>query len=241
MSAEERNARLNPFFIDERPMPEQRHLETSSGPRSIPQLLQILSKISLREFVGRHLKTAQVYQAFQGALSLDEIKTIKQFMSAQRQNRAGPDDTAEIDMGSDFIDMDDLIEAIELKHNLDTRPAQEHSFGGNNGPSSAELESMQRKIGRILREKDDDAEFFSSKIRQLKRSLKEANLERCELTEQVEKLEKSKSRLEKFYKDKMGLTIDGNQTLGETLAKTKTGELLGEVGIIQRRLEYMEE
>lgn len=119
-------------------------------------------------------------------------------MSTQRQNSAAdPDDAAEIDMGSDFIDMDDLTEAIELKHNLDTTPpAQQHSFGGGNqgayGPSSAELESMQRKLGRVLREKDDDAEFFSSKIRQLKRSLKEANLERCELTEQVEKLEKNK-------------------------------------------------
>ena len=40
---------------------------------------------------------------------------------------------------------------------------------------------MQRKVARILREKDDDAEFFSSKIRQLKRNLKEANEEKAEL------------------------------------------------------------
>ena len=39
----------------------------------------------------------------------------------------------------------------------------------------------------------------------------------------------------------MGLTVDGNQTLAETLAKTKTGELIGEVGIIARRLEHLEE
>ena len=39
----------------------------------------------------------------------------------------------------------------------------------------------------------------------------------------------------------MGLTIDGNQTLSETLQKTKTGELIGEVGIIARRIEYLEE
>ena len=141
-------------------------------------------------------------------------------------------------MGSDFIDMDDLIEAIQFKHNLDTQPpVHPHSFGGaanhaSFGASDAELESLQRKLGRVLREKDDDAEFFSSKIRQLKRSLKEANLERSELQEQVERLEKGKQRLEKFYKDKMGLNIDGNQTLSETLAKTKTGELIGEVGII---------
>ena len=109
------------------------------------------------------------------------------------------------------------------------------------GASTAELESMQRKIGRVLREKDDDAEFFSSKIRQLKRSLKESNLERGELLEQVERLEQNKQRLEKFYKEKMGITLDGNQTLSETLQKAKTGELLGEVGIISRRIEYLEE
>ena len=92
-----------------------------------------------------------------------------------------------------------------------------------------------------MREKDDDAEFYSSKIRQLKRNLKEATLERGELQEQVERLEANKLRLEKFYKEKMGITLDGNQSLAETMQKTKTGELIGEVGIIARRIEYLEE
>ena len=40
----------------------------------------------------------------------------------------------------------------------------------------------------------------------------------------------------------MGLTPDGpNQTMSETLSKTKTGELIGEVGIIARRIEFLEE
>ena len=39
----------------------------------------------------------------------------------------------------------------------------------------------------------------------------------------------------------MGITIDGNQSLGETLQKTRTGELIGEVGIIARRMEFLEE
>jgi len=51
----------------------------------------------------------------------------------------------------------------------------------------------------------------------LKRSLKEANLERAELQEQIDKLEQNKTRLEKFYKEKMGITIDANQTLSESL------------------------
>ena len=107
--------------------------------------------------------------------------------------------------------------------------------------TGAELESLQRKIARILREKDDDAEFFSSKIRQLKRNLKEASLEKGELQEQVDRLEANKLRLEKFYKEKMGITLDGKQSLAETLQKTKTGDLIGEVGIIARRIEYLEE
>jgi len=86
--------------------------------------------------------------------------------------------------------------------------------------SGAELESLQRKVARILREKDDDSEFFSSKIRQLKRHLKEAHLERDELSEQVERLEKNKQRLEKFYKEKMGIALDGTQSLAQTLQRT---------------------
>ena len=105
--------------------------------------------------------------------------------------------------------MDDLIEAIQLKHNLDNTPPMTGNNQQHYGPSSAELESLQRKIGRILREKDDDAEFYGSKIRQLKRSLKEADMERGELQEQVDRLTQNKQRLEKFYKDKMGITMDG--------------------------------
>ena len=39
----------------------------------------------------------------------------------------------------------------------------------------------------------------------------------------------------------MGITLDGKQSLAETLQKTKTGDLIGEVGIIARRIEYLEE
>lgn len=82
--------------------------------------------------------------------------------------------------------MDDLIEAVQLKHEIETKPGmiQPQSFGAPViTASGAELESLQRKLGRILREKDDDAEFFSSKIRQLKRQLKESNLEKGEQQE----------------------------------------------------------
>lgn len=113
--------------------------------------------------------------------------------------------------------MDDLIEAVQLKHTLDSQQGPTHQNYPVIGASAVELESLQRKIGRVLREKDDDAEFYSSKIRQLKRSLKEANLERAELQEQIDKLEQNKTRLEKFYKEKMGITIDANQTLSESV------------------------
>jgi len=71
-----------------------------------------------------------------------------------------------VELGSDFIDMDDLIEAISLKHKLDNRPVEPQGYSAPIiTASGAEIESLQRKIARILREKDDDAEFFSAKIR----------------------------------------------------------------------------
>lgn len=74
---------------------------------------------------------------------------------------------AEVEISGDYIDMDDLIDAVQLKHDLMANaPGQQLSFGVTGiGPSQAELDSMQRKIARILREKDDDAEFYSAKIR----------------------------------------------------------------------------
>ena len=93
--------------------------------------MQILASMNLRQFVGRHLKTPQIYQAFQGMLSIDEIKSLKQFLSTQKgQGNKGAtsidvDDEAEvIDLGnSDFIDMDDLIEAVQFKHEFDATNA----------------------------------------------------------------------------------------------------------------------
>jgi len=32
------------------------------------------------------------------------------------------DDAAEADIGSDFIDMDDLIEAVQLKYEIEAKP-----------------------------------------------------------------------------------------------------------------------
>jgi len=50
------------------------------------------------------------------------------------------------DLGSDFIDMDDLIEAIQLKHDIDTRPTNAHMQGYGGAPvitaSGAEIESL---------------------------------------------------------------------------------------------------
>ena len=54
-----------------------------------------------------------MYQVFNGQLSIDEIKSIKQFLSTNRQGRTiDEDDVAEMDLASDLIDMDDLIEAV---------------------------------------------------------------------------------------------------------------------------------
>ena len=41
-------------------------------------------------------------------------------MSTNKQGRTiDPDEVAEVELGSDLIDMDDLIEAVQFKHDLD--------------------------------------------------------------------------------------------------------------------------
>ena len=102
--------------------------------------------------------------------------------------------------------MDELIEEVTHKHQMDRyggdsaseldqgeMPGKQRGvpdfYGKGRSESPSEIDAMQRKVKRILREKDDDAEFFSSKIRQLKRQLKDAMLEKGELAEQVERLE----------------------------------------------------
>ena len=97
-------AYFNPFFTEER----QPEVVQSQGPRSIPMLMDILSKINFREFVGRHLKTAQVHQACMGLITPEEIRYINQYL-AQKNKENG---VAEVQHGSDMIDMDDLIDAI---------------------------------------------------------------------------------------------------------------------------------
>ena len=42
---------------------------------------------------------------------MDEIKALKQFLATNKQQSGDPDE-AVADLGADFIDMDDLIEAV---------------------------------------------------------------------------------------------------------------------------------
>lgn len=39
-------------------------------------------------------------------------------------------------------------------------------------------------------------------------------LEKGELAEEVERMDNQKQRTERFYKEKMGMTVDGKSTLG---------------------------
>ena len=135
---------------------------------------------------------------------MNELKQVKQFLDSKNV------DGAEAEYSPDVIDMQDLIEAVSHKHQLERqgdsgseidqgeapgrRGGAPDFYGKRRTESPSEVESMQKKIKRILREKDDDAEFFSSKIRQLKRQLKDAMLEKGELAEQVERLENQKQR-----------------------------------------------
>ena len=130
---------------------------------------------------------------------MDELKQVKEFLDTKNVDGAGAE-------SPDKIDMDELIEEVTHKHQMDRyggdsaseldqgeMPGKQRGapdfYGKGRSESPSEIDAMQRKVKRILREKDDDAEFFSSKIRQLKRQLKDAMLEKGELAEQVERLE----------------------------------------------------
>lgn len=125
--------------------------------------------------------------------------------------------------------MDDLISAVMIGH----KSKLDKEFELRRVENPSETDELRRKLARILREKDDDCEFFNAKIRQLKRQLKDATSEKAELEEAVQKLEAQKQRMEKFYRNKMGLDQPADQS--------KTGTLITDMSVLQRRLEFLEE
>ena len=60
--------------------------------------------------------------------------------------------------------MDELISAVMVGNK--TAPESRDS--------QTEVAELRQKLKRILRERDDDCEFFNAKIRQLKRQLRDA-------------------------------------------------------------------
>ena len=136
------------------------------------QILKTIAtgKVNLRQFEGQTLKVAKVQQAFQGVLTLEEVKAVHKFLRDQSEDAANPEN-------DDYMEMDDLISAVMVGHK--TAPA------GTRG----EAAELRQRLKRALREKDDDCEFFNAKIRQLKRQLKDAQLEKTEMDEAVKKAE----------------------------------------------------
>jgi hypothetical protein len=63
--------------------------------------------------------------------------------------------------------------------------------------------------------------------------LKDAEAEKAEMEEAVQKVEAQKQRLDKFYRNKMGLDA--------TADKGSANELITEMAVLQRRLEFLEE
>ena len=116
--------------------------------------------------------------------------------------------------------MDDLISAVMIGH----KSKLDKEFELRRVEHPSETDELRRKLARILREKDDDCEFFNAKIRQLKRQLKDATGEKAELEEAVQKLEAQKQRMEKFYRNKMGLDQPADQA--------KTGTLITDMSVL---------
>ena len=82
--------------------------------------------MNLRHLVGKFMKVHELHMALQGTVSIDEIKMLMEFLSSKKQGQSiDPDEAAVTDVGSDRIDMDDLIEAVRLKAEIEFRePAQ---------------------------------------------------------------------------------------------------------------------
>ena len=120
------------------------------------------------------MQISKLYMNLQSLVSLDEIKQIKAFLDTKSEDGAGAV------THPDMIDMDDLIDLVKHKHQAERmndsgsemdmadkpgKRAVPDFYGRARDDSPSEVESLQKKIRRVLREKDDDAEFFSSKIR----------------------------------------------------------------------------
>jgi hypothetical protein len=84
-------------------------------------------------------------------LTIDEVRAVAKFLRDQSDDAKPEND--------DYIEMDELISAVMVGHK--TAP--------ENRDSHSEVAELRQKLRRILREKDDDCEFFNAKIRQLKR------------------------------------------------------------------------
>ena len=127
------------------------------------------------------MQISKLYMNVKNLVTLDELKQVKSFLDSKTEDSAG------VMTHPDIVDMDDLIDLIKHKHTVErlNESGSEMDIGevsnnrvvpnfygrnrDNRDDSPSEVESLQKKIRRVLREKDDDAEFFSSKIRQLKR------------------------------------------------------------------------
>lgn len=77
-------------------------------------MFNALRKLNLREFAGKHLKVSKLYTSLQGVLALEEIKQIKEFLSSRKEADGAEDSAFDLDNG-EYIDMDELIEAIRLQ------------------------------------------------------------------------------------------------------------------------------
>lgn len=86
-----------------------------------------------------------------------------------------------VEGSDDYIDMDELISAVMIGH----KSKLDKEFEIRRADQPSETDELRRKLARIIREKDDDCEFFNAKIRQLKRQLKDATGEKTELEEAV--------------------------------------------------------
>jgi hypothetical protein len=73
--------------------------------------MQALMRADLSKYRGKFMKVSQLYQEFNGLVTIDELKSLKEFLSAHKYS-----DDSELQSDPDRLDMDDLLEALKLHH-----------------------------------------------------------------------------------------------------------------------------
>ena len=175
-----------------------------------------------RKFNPSKLSLNQVYQMIKeeaaGAkVTLDEVKALLQFVREKSGDAALSDD----------IDINDIINAV-MDVSLENTGAKPLNETGPSNRYSTDNSKPERKEEYLAMQQL--ALSNAEKAESLQRVVFSLQAEKRELSDRIEKLEQGKLRMEKILK----------QSLKSTTQANPNGELLEEIAMITKRIEFME-